>query len=822
MNKEHNNRVLGTFGIVIGLALAAPLYGQTDTDDEEVTSGIEEIVVTARQREENAQEVPIPITVVSDSDLRERSSYDLTDLSRVTPNLSLVTSGTNRGSAQVFLRGIGQVNWSPTQDPKVGIYVDGVYLGRPQGSVFDIMDIERIEVLRGPQGTLFGRNTTAGLTHVVTRKPQKEFEATLRAGVGSDDLLLYGGVINVPLTDSLAMRASVQHREADGYVLNRSTGNNWNNEDTTQARFSLLYEPSERFDLQLGVDTSSDDERPTLGSCEWAGPAAGPADPAVAVGQIVTGQLGGLPLFAYLLGVWEDIATACNDTEPFASDENDPEVSTVDTSSLNLTVNADVGVGTLTSITSTRSVTDFNGSWGWGTDKIGTPSYLEVLGVRDNTADQFSQELRLAGSAFDDRLDWVAGLYVFEEDAEGIINAPIFRDVIPQPANSPLFGVPIAAPIVAAFGLPPIGVPWTWGTFAVISAAGGSRIQTVIANNSSTAIFGEVTWRFADRWALTAGLRHTTDDRDFTRRQILSSGGLDPVLVCPDGTAPVNGMTCQRSESFTQTTPRLIFNYQANDDVLFYGGYSRGYSSGGFNQDVRMRPFDPETSDNWEFGMKSIWFDRSLQLNLTAFFTDYRNQQITVSRIVGGLPTADLINAQQASLQGTEAELRWVPGENWQLTAALGTLGGHYDEFSIQDNAVDPETQQPIVITRDLSDSEFVRNPDYTLSLSGSYTFYLSDGGQVAAQLGISQFGRSYSTLETLEISKQEPYALVDGRVTWTLSNQNTSMAFYGRNLTDEMYFGALDLSGGLSPTHTVTKYWGAPQRFGLEVTHNF
>jgi iron complex outermembrane receptor protein len=164
--------------------------------------GIEEIVVTARQREETAQSVPIPITAMSGEEMRDRVANDLTDVTRITPNMSYLKSASNRGTAQVFLRGIGQTNWAPTQDPKVGIYLDGVYLGRPQGAVFDIMDIERIEVLRGPQGTLFGRNTTAGMVHVITRKPTDEFEAQVQIGAGNDSQLNGGFVLNVPMAFS--------------------------------------------------------------------------------------------------------------------------------------------------------------------------------------------------------------------------------------------------------------------------------------------------------------------------------------------------------------------------------------------------------------------------------------------------------------------------------------------------------------------------------------------------------------------------------------------------------------------------------------------
>ncbi len=167
-----------------GLTLALPLIAASavaqesgDGEGAESTSGvIEELLVTARRREENAQDVPIPITAVSGEDLLDRAAHEVRDLARITPNLDFQQAASAKNTAQIFMRGIGQVNWAPPHDQKIGIYVDGVYLARPQGNVFDFLDVSRVEVLRGPQGTLFGRNTTAGLIHIISNRPQEEFD----------------------------------------------------------------------------------------------------------------------------------------------------------------------------------------------------------------------------------------------------------------------------------------------------------------------------------------------------------------------------------------------------------------------------------------------------------------------------------------------------------------------------------------------------------------------------------------------------------------------------------------------------------------------
>ncbi len=794
--------------VLMAAVVVAGLIPGPDARAAEANSlrGIEEVVVTARRREENIQSVPIPVTALSDEDLRGRGAEDLTDLTRLTPNLAFNHSASNKGAAEVFLRGIGQVNWSPTQDPKVGVYLDGVYLGRPQGAVFDMLDIDRIEVLRGPQGTLFGRNTTAGLVHVITRKPQSHFESWVYAGAGNDAQKSLGGMLNVPLTDDLAVRFSAQHRQSDGYVKNRSTGDDWNDENSQLGRASLLWTPSEKLDVQLSVDYQRVREHPNLGSCEWTGPADGSA----------TLATGGLPFIAYVFGVYDDIANACNDTRPYHSDENDPDQSDLDQWGSNLTAHWDLGFGELTSITAYRDTKDLNGSWGWASDKVGTPSYLEVIGRRDSDSDQWSQELRLAGTAAGGRLDWVGGVYGFRENAVNYLDVPVFRGVAaPDCAAWPIFCFPLDPSNPAA---------GTLGDIALATQLFGSRRQTVDATNSSFAVFGEITYRFTERWSLTAGARYTNDDRDFTRSQTLTIGIPDPTLTCPGGGAPLNGTTCKRQQSFDKVTPRLIFSYQASDDVMLYAGWSRGYSSGGFNQDVRMRPFEPETSDNWEGGIKSTWLDQRLLINLTGFFNTYKNQQITVGRLVGGQPTADLINAQKAELYGIEAELQVVPAPGWMIRGSFGWIDGEYKEFTVLDNSIGPPPDfQEIIVERDLSDTEVVRGAPYTASVSASYTHYFSGGGDLSGQVGYARRGRTYNTLETLNSSRQDAYGLVDARLTWSLPNGATSISLWGTNLTDEEYFPtAIDLSAPPAPSDTVTKYWAEPRRFGLEIRYAF
>ena len=796
-------------GFVIGAVGVALVVGMTYTPADaraaepgSARASLEEIVVTARRREETVQSVPIPVTALSGEDLKSRGVFNMKDLDRLTPNLDFQFAGSSRNAAQVFLRGIGQTNWSPPQDPKVGIYVDGVYLGRPQGSVFDLLYVERVEVLRGPQGTLFGRNTTAGLVHVITKRPGPEFEGALVGGFGNDDQYAFDGMVNLPLGEALAARFAVQARSAEGYVKNTATGQDWNDDNSQTARASLLWTPRDDFEAQLSFDMQRKREHSALGECTWGGPAT-PADTFVS---------GGLPFIAHVFGVFEEIRDTCNATGRYRSTENDPDKNSVDAYGITLTLDWDLGFAQLTSITGRRDLRERNQSWGWASDTVGSASFLEVLAFDDTEQDQLSQEIRLAGAAMDGRLDWVAGGYWFEEEAFMPLVVPLFRDVpIPTPAQSPLF----YAPAPPAFGVP------TFGSLALLTQMFGSRETGFDTTNSSWAAFFEATYDLTDALSATAGVRYTEDDREFVRTQTLLNNVADPTLVCPEGAPPGPNGRCERSKRFTETTPRVILSYRLTNEVMAYGGWSKGYSSGGFNQDVRMRSYEPEVSKNWEAGIKSTWFDRRLVANLTAFHNTYENQQITVGRLVEGQPTADLINAQEATLYGFEGEFTLLL-DNWLLTANFGVVDGEYDEFTVQDNLVDANFQ-PISVTRDLSDTEMIRGAPYTYGLSASYTAQLAGGGHVVPQLGWYQRGRTYNTLETYRTSRQGAYGLLDGRVTWSLADGKTTLSLWGTNLLDKEYFPtAIDLAGDGLGTGTVTKYWAAPRRYGLELRYDF
>lgn len=808
---------IGCFaGAVLG-GLTVPVLVSAD----EASGTLEEIVVTARRREETAQKVPIPISAFSSEQLSERGITELKNIEQITPNMDFQSSGVAKGTAQIFLRGIGQVNWGPTQDPKVGTYVDGVYLGRPQGGVFDLFDVDRVEVLRGPQGTLFGRNTTAGLVHVITKNPTQEYEAKISAGTGNAKQRTMALLLNAPLIDGvLAGRIAMQTRKDNGYMKDMS-GREWNETDSKSARGKLLWTPTDNLEILLAGEVFTADETANLGQCVGGVPGGG----------------AGLNLFTDVFGVLDDLERACTENENFyRSNDNDPNYSEIDTRGLSMDVKWDVGNFTIQSLTAWRTIEERNGSWGWATDFVGGPSAsLEVLGEQSSPYEQLSQEFRISGEGFDDRLSWTAGIYAFRESATQRIYVPFWEagglgNPPPSAADAPLFNAEFFPGV-------------TFGQFATGLAADISRRQETHATNKSMAIFFEGTFDVTEDLSVTAGWRWTKDTRIFKRMQTASDGSFDTGNTCPGNpidpdTGFVTESGCTQRVTYSEPTPRVIVNYDVNEDIMIYGSFSRGYSSGGMNGDIRMRPFATELSDNFEVGMKSRWFDNRVQFNLTGFRNNYENQQITVSRLINGQPTADLINAQQATIEGIEMDFRANLFGSLYVTATLGLIQGEYDEFTTVDEEFDPVTLISTQSISDFGDTEFIGGAPYTYSVNLAYQLNTESLGSVTPSVGWSYRGRTYNTLRRFRSSRQGKYGILDARVQWVFPNDRTEISIWGTNLNNRQYYrAALDLPNLVdadgnttdpagqpigSDLGTTTLFPSEPRRFGITLTHSF
>ena len=788
------------------LCLSFITVPSTSTFAEEEVSVFDEVVVTARKRAEYSQSVPIPISALNEEQLEIRNIVELTDIEKLAPNLSIQASSVNSGVLEVYMRGIGQANWAIPHDPKIGLYTDGVYAARPQGGLVDLYDLQRVEVLRGPQGTLFGKNTTAGLINIITNQPTQETEAKIRLGAGSDSHQLIEGMFNTPLSDSLAFRFSFLTKETDGYIINSITGNDRGNEDTTSFRAQLKYD-ADAYSANLAFSRFDQDERAALGSCRFTGPENGALS-------------GGLGAVANIFGIYDALKANCRSTTKDVSLDTSPnENNTAEKDSITLTQIFETEVGTIESISNYSELDAFNGTWGW---VMGNGPGVNFLEIHDDTMthEQWSQELRLSGST--ENMDWVVGLYAFEEDGEATIDVPLFRGVNP----SPLLPAALAA-------------------VALQTKLLGSETQGSITNMQNQAVFFEGTYGLSDNLDLTIGARYTEDEREYTRSSELYEdasaigmpGTFNLFYACPTMVTNAFGFAtsdrCTRTVEYSETTPRAILSYQQTDDVLFYASYSKGYSSGGFNGDVAMRRFLPETSDNYEFGMKGEFLDNRLRVNATLFSTTYENQQVTVGRIVNGTPIADLVNAQEATLEGMEFEILAQLSDSLVLTAMLATFEGEYDEFIIEDNTTVTNADgslSTLVVERDITDTGFGGNDDrLTWDVSLIHTYDLGDGSDIQSTIGISYHDEENYTLEDVPSSVADDYELVDARITWNLADGQTSISLWGTNLTDEEYVnnmlsqsGDIEIGGTNFSLGMTTDYWGEPRRYGVEFRRNF
>jgi iron complex outermembrane receptor protein len=791
------------------LLMPYSIFSAEGNEEEASSSIFDEVVVTARKREEAAQSVPIPITALGAAQLDGRNITEIKDIEKLTPNMQFDAQGINSTVTNVFLRGIGQTNWSATQDPKIGIYIDGVYLSRAQGGLVDLLDIERVEVLRGPQGTLFGRNTTAGLVHIITKAPSDEIEGMVSLGIGTANHEVVRGMLNLPVSERVSARFSIMSKETDGFIINMATGDKQGNENSQSMRASLMY-TGEIYDSRFTYDRFRSNELAMLGSCRFNLNKNG-------------ALVGGFPALAFFMGTYDSMVSNCEATsKDYALDNNANQSASTATDSYTLTQNFDLSFADLTVISNHREIDNYNGTWGWNMGngphltRSGNSNLLDVINnPSDHSID--SHEIRLSGDT--GNLSWTVGAYIFEEDSVDSIDVPIFQGVnIPTQEQ---WAIPYL------YGL----IPTLVGTQTY-----GSRTQSSIVTNSNDAIYAEGTYAIDDQTDLTVGVRRSNDDREFTRVQTLVDGSFDAGNNCPGMVFDANGFAtsdrCTQEVDFSETTSRVILSHAYDADRMVFASYSKGYSSGGFNQDIRMRPFEPEISDNFEVGMKSTLRDGKLRLNVTGFHNSYENQQVTVGRIVNGQPTADLINAQEATLIGLELEMLAQLSEDWTMSLTWGHLDGQYDVFTVNDNVIDPVTLAESIVVRDLSGTGFGAGDDgvsNTFDVSFIHTASLPSGADVVSQIGMSRYDSSYNTLLNVPSSLAPAYNLVDGRVTWNFADGSNSLTLWGTNLLDKDYIvgmlhqgGDLEVGGVDFSLGMIADYWGQPRRLGLEWRKNF
>jgi len=778
---------------ILAVALLAG-YGEYASAQE--GAQIEEIVVTARFREERLQETPLAISAFSGAVLEARNLTNITEVDSFAPNTVIQPLGAGWGStAAAYIRGIGLGDNSLSFEPGVPIYIDDVYHGRPQGALFDLLDLERVEVLRGPQGTLFGKNAIGGTVRMISRKPQGDGSGELQVTTGSFDRLdIRGSFDFAVIEDRLFARVSASSKNRDGYfnILDYECVNGAGSlgpggdlpplgsvlgptdiraeegcvvdtlggEKVSSARVALRWLASDKVEINLAADYSKEDNE-------------GPADkytiidPTFGLGltdlwnQFVAIPLYGIPYDERF--ITNSPYTAYHRFGPDDITGRDVQnVRKLDHYGVHATIDWDIGDNLhLKSITAYR---DFENTFGRDSDGSPLP---EDITWDTSKHDQFTQELQLTGLAFGGQLDWAAGAFYYDAtDSNQGWNALY-----------PLFFV----------------------------AQNHKDVQDV----SNWAVFVHGTYRFNDAWSVTAGVRYTEDDKSVN---IFRQDQLSLAVIIPNEVVEVKA---------EETSPKIGVNWQVNDDLLAYASWSTGFRGGGFgprpSSPVQVEAFDVEEAESIEFGAKTEWMDKRVRLNGAVFFTDYTKQQSPAQDIDSeGNLWFRTINAGTTEIWGVELELFAQPTDALQIEAQLS----HLDYYRKDPGRSD-------LCTRDLDGNKCpgLRSPEWSGAIGLTYGWVLGNGSSLSLRGDLTYtddiwFSADDPISANPSIGFQKSYTLLNARVTWDSPENDWQVALLGTNLTDEVYFnGKLSLVGLLQRQQGNV---APPREWGLMIKRRF
>lgn len=778
----HPRSYLRRVALIAPWLLAAPAYAQQA--EQPPPSGLGDIIVTAQKRAESLQDTPLAISALDAAVIEQRGITDVSDLGSTAPNLVISETASATANPSISIRGIVDNDPILTADPAVGLYVDGVIIGRSAGALFDMMDLERVEVLRGPQGTLYGRNTTGGAVNLISAKPAKDFGGKLQFGYGRFNEFVAKALLDTgELNDSgVAMKFGYLHSQRNGTVdnlLQPADRRDPGARNVDALRAALRFDKGSGFTLDYAFDYSNRNGRANAYQMRAI-------RPDIAAYLALSPAFGGnaLQISDHRLG---KIA--------IDYDGNIRDKVTGHT----LTLNLDMGDTTFRSITGYRKwanhidSSDIDGNGGLRgflvSPAILAPPFPFIpLGVgpvdlfhtsNERHQHQISQEFNLIGSV-DDDLEYVVGLYYFREKATED-NPQGFTLVLPSP-------VPI--PIAPGIELNSFGVNVnTRLTYRHVSR--------------SMAAFSQVTWKPAaldHRLSLTGGLRYTEDKKHLTQSSPVPPGPRD------------------LSRKFDRINWLANIAYDWTDDIMTYARASTGYKAGGFNaRAADDNGFDPEDITSYEIGFKSDLFDRRLRLNLAAFHAIYDDLQVQQFLAGSGGASSTTVNAAKATYTGVEAEVKALITTGLTFEASVGYTDRKYKKFIF----VDPVTNLPV----DISDvAKFQYSAGTTASVGAQYDTPLGDFGRLTARADWSYRSKIYwhPVNPFNDVIADDGLGLLSGRISLSeidLGGSQAAIAIWGRNLTNEEYllsgidFGALGFAGGM---------YGDPRSYGVELTLKF
>jgi iron complex outermembrane recepter protein len=816
----------------LAMALAMPTMASAQSEaPQEDDGGIADIVVTAQKRSENAQDVPISISAYSAETLASKGISDVTALGKLAPNVTLDAGTPFGGSSSVlsaYIRGIGQNDFAFNLDPGVGVYLDGVYLARSIGANQDLLDVERIEILKGPQGTLFGRNTIGGAISIVTMAPAKEFGGRLEVTGGRFGRIDTKGSINVPLGSNLFSSFSFATKNNQGYqrriaapgfrygviadnfpAFGTRRSDRAGGENQWGIRGKLLWEASDAVSVTLAGDYLHHNNNGVSSSLLKT--FTNPADPTNIFGPLYNGCIAGaLPPFA-IAGICNNIVGGTNlgglvATSPslFFGDQfiapskdttyaNGANFSRLNNYGGSVTIDWDLGGASLKSISAYREL-----HWKAAQDTDGSPLPILQTSFETNQT-QFSEELQLTGSAFSDRLSYVFGLYYFTEKGN-------LHDLVTFPGG-------------------------------MLQIDGENLLKT-----TNYAAYTHLNYKLSDQFSITLGGRYTHETKTFTGLQSDPNGifyklngyytpnlasqaalctagaavpslqGIPPGLFCYPNranvfqvypVAPAGGF----KQTFNNFSPRVGLEFKPNNDLMLYASYSKGYKTGGWTTRLTTpQPagttaptFNPEKATTIEAGVKSEFLDRKVVLNLSAFTTKYSGIQLNFQ--VGTSPT--LQNAGDARINGFELELTARPVSAFTIGANVGYTHAKYTSLS------------PFVTGVTLA-SKLPKTPEWKFTLSPQYTIELGNNGEFVLSADFTHTSSLFNDTENTLLLARPSTDQLNASITYKAPDDRWSLSVGGTNLTNDRYLniGFSNIAGAIQMgTYNRPVEWYATAR---------
>jgi iron complex outermembrane receptor protein len=752
----------GQSALCCGVAAAALLSATVARADQAAADAkgtqLEEIVVTATRVETNLQKTPIAVTALTAQTLQNRGVSTLLDVTNYVPSLSIGSrSGTGSANGAVAIRGMGID--ATASSAAVGIYVDDVYFPSGPGNLLGLFDVNRIEVLRGPQGTLFGRNTIAGAIQYVTNPPEHQFGGYVDFTGGNFARADIRAALNIPIGETFALRISGASTQRGGYVHDDFNNINRGADRTDELRVRALWTPSDRLTVDLKGEYIHErtNGRAVLVS------AVNPNAEFVGLAQLF-GETRPLDARYISPNHYEFSGFGAPDYFHFEYEEVQGAIT------YKLTDQISIKSITAYSESHDRLAQDFSNS---------PLSILSLIAPHDNIG-VLTEELRLTGASFADRLHWTVGGYLYDSTERQVPGQGI------------------------VLGFAPPAFPY------------GNGPETDVA---SRAVYGQATYDLTDKLSLTGGLRYSTERN----------------------TSWLIGQTLPSPVMFTNLSPHLGANLQVTPDVMFYVKASEGFRAGGVTPNAALPgsklPFAQETAWTYEAGARMEFLDHRLRINPTVFLTDWKNIQFNVLIPTPTTVVAATQNAGDARIKGFELESQFAVTDRLTLTGSLSLLDGHYTRVSPLTYAIfpfgflatfpDPVTGKVLpgstVILPNISLAQpLERAPKVKFAIGGNYTQPLAGDAKLVASLDYAWTDKQNSAVTIADAIQMPSYGLLDARLEFVPRGGRWSIAAFGTNLTNQFYLiGGVDFAKGYTAGTTELDP-GRPREYGIELRAKF